>query len=562
MASSFAAFYVAKSGIQAANYNLKVTGQNISNVNTDGYTRQRLDAYAVGSSGNNMRYANKNDLAIGEGVNCAGVSQLRDPYLDVRYRLEHAKVGQTGTELSTLNDLESVFDEVKTDGINTQLTDLVKQLSTLAGSPSDTSLENIVKNSSLLLTKAFNNAAQQLTEVRNQQTNSFKSDAISTVNTLLQNIAHVNDEIKSSDVSGTPALELRDQRNSMLDELSQYVNIQISTKSVPIGANRTVDELSVNLVSADGSKVNLVDSGKYNQFDVKLDSVSKQYKTDAGNLYATKDLHAAIFLTDSNGTENTDSSGNSLLTNDDVTSGVFGGYLSMLNDEGEFDAVLPKTVGTPPNTETSPALPSTTRGIGYYEKALDKFAAEFANIMNTANSTNKTGDPNKPLFTTSDGSTSGITADNISISKQGDTSGGSYMTATKDETLPGVVNSKAGKNILYMVSLFSNKKTYTTASDNSGDGTTLFTTSLNSFISDISTTLGLQINTTGKQNDTYTSNITDVDTQRSAISSIDVNEEGINLIMFNQALTASSRFMTTMDEALDTIINKMGVVGR
>ena len=78
MASSFSSYFVARSGIQNAQYNLRITGQNMSNVNTTGYTRQRLDSYAVGSSGNNMRYANVSDLAIGGGVDAKGVSQLRD----------------------------------------------------------------------------------------------------------------------------------------------------------------------------------------------------------------------------------------------------------------------------------------------------------------------------------------------------------------------------------------------------------------------------------------------------------------------------------------------------
>lgn len=543
MASTFSAFYVAKSGIQTANYNLKVTGQNISNVNTEGYTRQRVDSYAVGSSGSNMRYCNKADLAIGEGVESTGVSQLRDPYLDVRYRMEHAKTGKTDTELTTLNDLESIFDEIDKDGINSQFEDLVKQLNTLAASPADTSLENIVKNSSLLLTKAFNNASEQLSKIRQQETDSFQSNAVDKVNTLLSNIAHINQEIKSADISNSPALELLDQRNAMLDELSQYVDIRTSTKEVPIGAGRTVEELNVNLVSGN-TTVNLVSNDKYNQFSLTVDN--------------TATTPVTIQLKDSNGNLLKDSGGDPVITNDDVTNGVFGGYLAMLNDSGEFDA----RAATP----TTPAVATTTRGIGYYEKVLNKLAGTFAEMMNRANSTNPTTDPasptvpNKPLFSAGDG-TGIITAGNISISDDWNNATGSFITATKQESTPGVDNSKLGDNILYMVNQFSKEQTFTTAPDDPTADTTLFTSSIDSFVSNISTTLGLDIQTISRQNDTYTSTLNDIDTQRASMSSVDVNEEGINLIMYNQALTASSRFMTTMDEAVDTIINKMGIVG-
>lgn len=238
MASSFSSYYVARSGIQNAQYNLRITGQNMSNVNTTGYTRQRLDSYAVGSSGNNMRYANVSDLAIGGGVDAKGVSQLRDPYLDVRYRLESGKVSKSGTEVNTLSSIEDIYDEISTNGINSQITDLIKQLNTLAGSPADTNLETIVKNSALLLTQAFHNAAEQLSQIRKQETDSFLSSGIDQANSLLQNIAQLNREIKSCDISQVPALELRDQRNQLLDQLSQQFNIRVSSSTVSIGAGR------------------------------------------------------------------------------------------------------------------------------------------------------------------------------------------------------------------------------------------------------------------------------------------------------------------------------------
>lgn len=541
MASTFSSFYIAKSGIQAANYNLKVTGQNMANVNTEGYTRQRVDAYAVGSTGNNMRYASK-DLGIGQGVECTSVSQLRDPYLDVRYRMEHAKTGKTDTELGTLNDLESIFDEIDKDGINAQIADLEKQLNTLAGTPGSTDLENIVKNSSLLLTKDFNNAAEQLSKIRKQNTDSFQSGAIDKVNTLLTNIAHLNQEIKSADVSQSPALELIDQRNSMIDELSQYVDIQTSTTVVPIGGGRTVDELSINLVSGD-KKINLVDNDKYNQFSLAKDGTG-----------AIAQNPVTVQLKDSKGNLINDAAGDPVLTNSDVTNGVFGGYLSMLNDSGEFDARAADPLAVPPTDAVAP----TTRGIGYYEKILDKFASEFANMMNTANSTDAAG-TNKPLFAANDGS-GVITAANISISDQWNSATGSFITATKQDPT-STDTSKLGDNILYMVKQFSQQKTFTTAPGDPIKDTTLFTSSIDSFATNISTALGLDIEAIGRQNDTYNSTLTDIDTQRAALSSIDVNEETINMIMYNQALSASSRFMTTMDQAVDTIINKMGIVG-
>lgn len=578
MASSFSSYYVARSGIQNAQYNLRITGQNMSNVNTTGYTRQRLDSYAVGSSGNNMRYANVKDLAIGGGVDASGVSQLRDPYLDVRYRMESGKVAQSGTESNTLTSLEDVFDEISTNGINTQITDLIKQLNTLAASPADTNLETIVKNSALLLTQAFHNASTQVSQVRQQETDSFLSAGVEQANNLLQNIAQLNREIKSCDISQVPALELRDQRNSLLDQLSQQFNIKVSSSSVSIGAGRTVEEMQVSLVSGT-TTTPLIDNDQYVQFEASKEpqTISYQAKGSDDNLhtYKEKTLNVSVYMKDFNG-EVIQDGGTNKLFNDKLTTGVFGGYLSMLNDSGEFDAHpggSTTSLDTPPvalpNTD---ALPVTTRGIGYYEKIMDKLAQDLATTLNSVNATTTTVEESgttqtvlvkKPLFSPSNGTE--ITAANISISDEWNQAVGNYITASKEETLAGVDNSSSGKNILYMVLQFSKERTFSTDGTNA-DGTpkgiTLFTSSFGSFVSKVSTTLGLDIQTTNNQNETYLANLTNIDTQRKSISAVDLNEEGINLVMYNQSLTASSRFMTTMDEAMDTIINNMGIVGR
>ncbi|WP_444659901.1 flagellar hook-associated protein FlgK [Caproiciproducens sp. R2] len=534
MSSTFSGFYVAKSGIQAARANLQITGQNMTNVNTTGYTRQRVDSYSVGPTGSNMRYTGGN-LAIGNGVYCSGTSQIRDPYLDIRYRAEHAYVGKTDVQLDTLSDLEDIFDESSKDGLSAQFSDLITQLNTLASSPTYSS-ENIVKNSAMLLTKAFNSASQRLSKIRKEQTKSLQDDAITKVNNLLKNIAHLNQEIKSSEISGTSALELTDQRNTMIDELSKYANIEVSTKTVEIGSDRSVSELHIDLVSGD-QKFSLVANGDYSEFSMTTDSgtVKMELKDVASD--------TSVPARDSDGNILKDADDNPIpMTNADLTEGAFGGYLSMLNESGEFDPVTGE------------------RGLGYYEKMLDKLAVDFADTMNQANSTNESGVYNKPLFTTTDGtSTTGITAGNISISTAWNTATSSYITATKQTG--DVDTSSNGDNVLYMISELGKDKTYKTTDD--ADAKTLFTTSIDSFMSDLSVSvLALQKSDVNRQNTTYNSTLTEIDTQRAAVSSVDVNEEGINLIMYNQALTASSRFMTTLDEALETIINKMGIVGR
>ena len=116
-----------------------------------------------------------------------------------------------------------------------------------------------------------------------------------------------------------------------------------------------------------------------------------------------------------------------------------------------------------------------------------------------------------------------------------------------------------------MISQFSSNMKFTNVLDDTdppaSTSTLIFKGTFQEGVTNLSDTLGLQIQDVTRQNDTYNSKISSVNQEIAANSSVNLDEEGINLIMYNQALSASSRLMTTLDEALNTIINKMGLVG-
>ena len=96
--STFGAFTMAKLGIYASQKAMQVTGNNITNVNTVGYTRQQLDLQSLYIGGAD-RYSSKWDMKVGSGVISTGVSQIRSPYLDIRYRVEQSNVGMIEKKL-------------------------------------------------------------------------------------------------------------------------------------------------------------------------------------------------------------------------------------------------------------------------------------------------------------------------------------------------------------------------------------------------------------------------------------------------------------------------------
>ena len=546
MSSTFDGIYIARSGVQTARANLNVTGQNISNAGTDGYTRQRVSQSAVPPTGIDMLYAALS-TSCGEGVSADGIEQLRDKFLDGQYRTQNAQCGSTSTLLSALQDIEDALNETSSDGIDASVSALIEQLEGLTSTGSSDANESTVKEAASLLASKLNTAADQLSTIRKQQYGSLGEYGVDKVNTVLTNIANLNEKIKDAEVAGSPALELTDQRNTLIDELSQYANIRVETTQEEIGSGKKVDTLSIYLADSEGN----LQTSKYlytgkdgtqhvgQSKPVCLVSGGKAGKLEAGGSQS----EAEINVTDADGDlcgfvkRHEDNSPYLENSNGLFEGGSLDSYLKLLNESGEFDGA-----GT-----------AATRGIGYYEKMLDTVAQKLAEVMNADNSTNDAGD-NKPLFTDSDGNTANITAANIRISPDWESG---YLTLSKDGSNAGDDTSGSNSNISKMISDLASTE-YTI----SGGGQDLFTGSIQEAFSNISLALGQHIGSIGAQDTANGSMLDNIDTRRAALSSVDINEEAVNLIVFNQALAASSRFMTTVDECIDTIINSMGIAGR
>ncbi len=272
--ATFAGFSVARGAMSASQKALDVTGQNISNVYTEGYTRQRLDQVSFASGYGN--YASTNYVTqIGNGVLVTGVSQLRDPYLDIQYRNQIANVGMADSKASALGELADVFDETMKSAIKDAFSDLESKLLDLANSTGAELDDSIVRSSIQSLVSLFHFNATSLASKREEVTSDFETGSIRKINALMKEIAELNKTIKSSHTLGYPALELQDKRNQRLDELASYVPIEVIYKDDWLSKTEKVDSLEVNMILSDGTKVNLIDHNKYGEFSSETYAASK-----------------------------------------------------------------------------------------------------------------------------------------------------------------------------------------------------------------------------------------------------------------------------------------------
>lgn len=273
--STFGAFTTAKLAMTASQKGFQVTGQNIANINTTGYTRQRLDQMSLNIGNNSNQYSSEFSAGVGNGVLVTGLSQIRDPYLDRRFRTEISRVGEQDNKLSALEDLERIFDEVgKVDnggGIHNQIGEVISMLQKLSNEIGNKEFDSMVKSSSEVLTKLFNQYSSQIDTLRKNLEGDLTDIEVPEVNSIMKSIAELNKSIKNAQIGGDSCLELIDQRNTLIDDLASYVNIDVKYKPIKISDGLTYDELSISLVDGDYTKEDylLVNDEKYAEFDLQ-----------------------------------------------------------------------------------------------------------------------------------------------------------------------------------------------------------------------------------------------------------------------------------------------------
>lgn len=250
--ATFGEFTVARLGMIASQMALNVTGQNISNINTPGYTRQMLDQYSFITNGSGLYHSNSS-ASVGSGVMLAGVSQLRDPYLDIRFRKEMSSVGSTDATLNVLDQLQSVINNVDKEGIVTQLQDLFSRISELGSHVGEQEFETLMRESAQDLCTLLNSSASKLQQVYENMVQQYNED-IQDANNILEKIQDLNEQIRIADINGDSALELRDQRNTLIDSLSEYMKIDVTYGKEDVGAGFEVEKLTIKMVNATTGK--------------------------------------------------------------------------------------------------------------------------------------------------------------------------------------------------------------------------------------------------------------------------------------------------------------------
>lgn len=515
MRPTFLGFETQKRTLQLAQKNIDVTGNNVSNINTPGYTRQRVDLYAQYYMGNrDLRWSSpSSSLSMaGQGVNAYGVSQIRDIYIDKRYRENVAIEAESETATNILSELEDVLDNFETDGLQYFTQQFFNSLQDYSGEKPDSSeVATICVNTAKNLCRLLNDYDMKLTEVETTYVNELK-DTIEYINHLTEEMNTLNDKIvkeKFHYPEGYDPNELLDEMNLYIDELATYGDIEVERHesgafSVKMGG--------VTILNGEEFKTNRI---LMKDYDIYGQAILFWESGDAFSLNA----------------------------------GSLKSYYNMINGNGVY----------------ATGHQNNYYGIAYYKTAIDEFARTVANTFNTANYGNI--DESRNMFVPSQ-KDAVITAGNIRVSDSWEQDPTMIGKVRRQDPLTGmyeygydeVKDEVTGKvtlqntNVLYLISQFDNHDIkFGTAHDFEG--------SVNEYIAFISNRLGQTIEYENSRNETAQYTVDSLLDARDDVSAVSMDEEGINMLNYQKWYNASSRVVTTLDDLLDKLINGTGRVG-
>lgn len=281
MPSTFFGLNIAYTGLTAANAGLNTTGNNISNVNTEGYSRQLVTQQANNALRTYTTYG-----CAGSGVDTIGIERQRDAFYDFKYWNNNAQLGEFEELKYYMKQIEDYFkNDTTMKGFTTIFGEMYDALAELKkDSGGSTAKEQFIGYAGNL-TYYFNTMAANLERMQDDVNLELKNQ-VEQINSYASEIASLNKQINVIEINGGRANELRDRRDLIIDKLSKIVDTTVEEQVVydTKDPKRTTGATRYIVKIAGGQT--LVDSSRYSQLVCEAKpSYANNNQSDAEGLY-------------------------------------------------------------------------------------------------------------------------------------------------------------------------------------------------------------------------------------------------------------------------------------
>ncbi|MDK2799519.1 MAG: flagellar hook-associated protein 1 [Clostridiales bacterium] len=514
MGSTFSSYEIARSGMYVSQRGLFVTGHNISNVNTPGFVRQQ----AMIADQTPMGFGK---FQVGLGADIQQTRQIRDQFLDVMYRNESEQLGYWEAKNKMIEEIQTIIGEPSDLGLNKVIDQFFQGWHELSKDPGSLTTRALVRQRGIAFVETVNHIGTQLDKLQ-EDLNTEIGFKINEINAIAARIAKLNVDIMKNESAGDQANDLRDERNLLFDDLSKLINVDITEKpngiaNVAIGGIYLVNGGETAKIKADFNRPNSYFVTAYWEDTNQLVQVRNGMLK--GLIDARGDV-AGYKGSIENGSP--DESGLGLA--DDASN----------NDAFKFD----------PSANHAPKgiIPNLRRGLNI----LVNLVARKINEIHSAG-VGIDGSTGVDFFTRPD-STRPFEMGNITINDafNGD-DGLNKIAASATGILPGD-NANAQKIVDFRSEAFFTAKNVKVGVDD--------------FYNAIITWVG----STGQEAARVAENqhklVAQIQNKKEAISGVSMDEEMTNMMKYQHAYNASARVINSIDEMIDQIINRMGIVGR
>ena len=599
---TFGGFQTALTSLQSNSKKLDVTSQNLANMNVEGYTRQQLKTSSLNYNNPTSYYMNENDVNVGFGVSMDEVIQLRDQFLDIQYRDQNTKYAYNDTTEYSLNTLGSFMDESNMDGIRASLDDVQKALTTMQDTSKvqdpvyEGQLQSTLNATCVLLNSASG-------KIKTAEDNEFEKlygegtsegGAVEKINDLLREIGELNKQIKHNQLMGSKALELQDERNLKIDELSSYIPITVENFSETYTVDG-VERMKIYRYNETGEIAGRSDwpsdlriSLDYTTTDatgaIKKESiilVNGTYDDENGHNYGKVQLTGADndpptytkwnstnpatsgtgpldvqlnFISTATNSKGTQVSAQTITT---ANSASTPGNGEVTFSGGSVQASLDMLAKSDPNgTVTSGLKQGTYYGYDYYMDQLDNLAQTLADEMNTYNHMGNTW--NYPAETeataraNSEAAINGGTTDHIMIvNRSSQTAKFDEITAENislskkwinGDTTIGLKGADSNQTVLNML------RSFTQPHSELGDKTYA------NYMNSLSTRLANDQANNKDALDTNKIVLDSITSSKDQLSGVSLDEEAANMMIYVSSYNAAAKIMTAFDETLQTLL--------
>jgi flagellar hook-associated protein 1 FlgK len=218
-----AALEIGKNGLTIYRVATEVTGENIANVNTPGYSRQRLILETAPPT-------SANNFPLGSGVKIAAVERYYDGLLQQQIVNAQTTQGYDTTRSTVLQQIEPSFNEVANDGLGTAVANYFSAWQDLSLNPGGSAERQVVITRAQILADNFHSVSTTLADSVSMQ-NASLVPLTDSINSALKNIAQLNGQIKTTEVVSGNANETRDQRDQLVRDLASKIGITFSENS-------------------------------------------------------------------------------------------------------------------------------------------------------------------------------------------------------------------------------------------------------------------------------------------------------------------------------------------